>query len=217
VSNFRLVIGNKTYSSWSLRAWLVLKRTAQPFEEVVVALDQTDTRAAILRHSPSGRVPVLRHGEVTVWESLAIAEYLAEVFPDAGLWPAERAARAVARAVSGEMHAGFAALRAHLPMDVHRRHPCPAVIPAVAADIARITGIWRDCRARFGGDGPFLFGRFGIADAMYAPVASRFTTYAVELDPASTAYVEAIRTEPAMQEWLEAARREPWVIDHPKP
>jgi glutathione S-transferase len=210
-----LVIGNKTYSSWSMRAWLALKHTNQPFQETVVPLDLADTHAAILRHSPSGRVPVLHHGDVTVWDSLAIGEYLAEAFPDAGLWPAARAARAVARAVSAEMHAGFAALRDSMPMDVHRRYAGRGMTPEVARDIARITGIWRDCRARFDGDRPFLFGRFTIADAMYAPVATRFTTYAVELDPVSAAYVEAIQALPAMREWLEAARREPWVIGHP--
>ncbi len=208
MSDLVLVIGSKRYSSWSLRPWLALKQTGTPFEELVVTLRQPDTKACILQHSPSGKVPLLKHGELIVWESLAICEYLAESWPESGLWPQDRAARAVARSVSTEMHAGFMALRQHLPMDVCALTPMGSLAPEVAADVERIQRIWRDCRSRFGGEGPFLFGRFSIADAMYAPVATRFTTYGVELDTVSRAYVQAIWALPAMQEWKAAAERE---------
>lgn len=208
MSDLVLVIGSKRYSSWSLRPWLALKQTGTPFEELVVTLRQPDTKARILQHSPSGKVPLLKHGSLIVWESLAICEYLAELWPEAGLWPQDRVARAVARSVSTEMHAGFMALRQHLPMDVCASTPMAALAPEVMADVDRIQKIWRDCRDRFGAGGPFLFGRFSIADAIYAPVATRFTTYGVELAPVCQAYVEAIWALPAMQEWKAAAEKE---------
>ena len=204
-----LVVGSKNYSSWSLRPWLALRTAGIPFEDVVVPLDRPETKAEIARHSPSGRVPVLRDGELVVWDSLAIIEYAAERFPEAHLWPADRAARAVARSVSAEMHAGFQALRAHLPMNL-KRTPAPRDLPAEAeADIARVKEIWRACRAR--GTGPFLFGAFSGADAMYAPVVTRFETYRVPVDPEIRAYMDAILGLPAYREWREAALAEPWA------
>ncbi len=208
-----IVIGNKNYSSWSLRAWIALAATGAEFDEIRIPLDRPDTRARILEHSPAGKVPVLRDGALVVWESLAICEYLAERFPDAGLWPDGDGARAHARAVACEMHAGFAALRNGMPMNCRAALPGKGHSPEVDADIARIAKIWRDCRENFGAGGGFLFGRFTVADAMFAPVASRFTTYAVDLDPVSQAYVDAVLALPAMQAWYEAARAEPERIE----
>ena len=212
-----LHIGNKNYSSWSLRPWLALKQTGAPFTENLIPLNQPATRAALDTQSPSGRVPVLCHGALRIWESLAICEYLAEIFPGAGLWPAERAARATARAVATEMHAGFATLRQQLPMDIRATRSVPHRVALAAGDIARISALWRDCIERFGraganGAGPFLFGGWCIADAMFAPVATRFHTYAVPLDPVAATYVSAQREWPAMREWRDAAEREAWSI-----
>jgi glutathione S-transferase len=208
-----LVIGNRRYSSWSLRPWLALRHAGASFEEVVIPLHRPETKARLLEHAPSGKVPALRHGGLVLWESLAILEYLAELFPEAGLLPAGREARAVCRAVCSEMHAGFAHLRKEMPMDVVARHPGRPGSAECRADIARVREIWRDARSRFGAGGPFLFGSFGMADAMFAPVCSRFTTYRVELDGICRAYVEAVMALPAMREWCDAARAEPWVID----
>ncbi|HEY0837440.1 MAG TPA: glutathione S-transferase family protein [Azospirillum sp.] len=213
MSDLTLVLGNRAYSSWSLRPWLMLKRTGRPFAEVVIPLRRPDSKARILAHSPSGRVPLLKHGGRTVWDSLAIGEYLAETFPDAALWPADAHARAVARSVSAEMHSGFAALRTAMPMDLKGTYPGLGRTPECAADIARVTALWNDARTRFGAEGPFLFGRFSIADAMYAPVVTRFQTYGVELDSISRAYADAVLDLPAMREWYAAARDEEWVID----
>jgi glutathione S-transferase len=214
MADFTLYIGNKNYSSWSLRGWLMAKAAGITFEEVLIRLRQPNTKAEVLRHSPSGRVPALVHGEVSIWESLAIGEYLAELFPDAQLWPHDRGARAVARAVSTEMHAGFSALRTHFPMNMRSSFPNRASTPEVQADIDRINAIWHDCRTRFGKDGAFLFGSaFTNADAMYAPVVSRFRTYKVELDPDAQAYCDAVWAYPPMQEWAAAAKNEPWVFE----
>ena len=207
-----LVIGNKAYSSWSLRPWLALRHIGVPFTEILAPLGQPDSRANILRHSPSGRVPLLKHGERTVWDSLAICEYLAETYPEARLWPEEAYARAVARSVSAEMHSGFADLRTNMFMDLKRKRPGEGRSDACLADIARVTEIWRDARARFGTGGPYLFGRFSVADCMYAPVATRFETYGVELDPVCRAYADALLALPALREWSEAARAEPWTL-----
>jgi glutathione S-transferase len=215
MARFTLVIGNKNYSSWSLRAWLALRQTGAAFDEVVIPLDRADTAQAIQQWSPAGKVPVLIDGDLTVWDSLAIGEYLAEQYPEAGLWPSDAAARAVARSAAAEMHSGFAALRRDMPMDVRRR---TARTPSrdVAADIARICALWHECRARFGGGhGDFLFGDFTLADAVYAPVASRLVTYGVELPDTARAYVDAIMAAPAMRAWADAAAAEPWVIDDP--
>jgi len=219
MSDITIYLGNKTYSSWSLRPWLALKRTGAAFDEVVIPLSRPDTAAKIREVSPSGRVPALRHGPVLVWESLAICEYLAETFPAARLWPADAEPRALARATSAEMHGGFAKLRQFLPMDLSRDRRGEACIEEAKTEIDRVTAIWRDCRARFGvpgahGRGDFLFGDYSIADAMFAPVATRFRTYGVTIDPVSAAYVEAVLDWPAMRDWVAAAKAEPWVIDY---
>ncbi len=212
MSDFTLVIGNKNYSSWSLRAWLAMKRTGVPFEEILIPLNQGNWRESILSHSPAGKVPVLKHGTITVWDTLAIFEYLAEQFPDAGLWPADVAARATARSAAAEMHSGFGALRQYLPMNLRKPLPGRGRGIGVDADIARVCAIWRDCRERFGAGGPFLFGRFCAADAAFAPVAARFATYDVALDDACAAYRDAILARAEMREWYAAARAELWVI-----
>ncbi|HSV29938.1 MAG TPA: glutathione S-transferase family protein [Candidatus Omnitrophota bacterium] len=196
-----LVIGTKRYSSWSLRPWLALKKAGAEFDEVEIALRQPDTKAEILKWSPSGKVPLLVHGDLRIWDSLAICEYVAETFPEAELWPAEREARAVARAISAEMHAGFPNLRNTCAMDVCVRTPLAEIPTDVMVEVERIKAIWNECRHRFGADGPFLFGRFSIADAMYAPVVTRFTTFAIKLDRVSKAYCDAVWDLPAMQEW----------------
>lgn len=204
-----LVIGNKNYSSWSLRPWLALQAAGQDFQEVMILLRQPETKAKILAHSPAGKLPVLKHGDLLVWESLSICEYIAESFPEAGLLPQDLRARAVARSAMSEMHAGFAALRRDLPMDIHAMSSTPRQLSEEGSlDAARVRQIWQDCRGRFGEGGDFLFGRFGIADCMYAPVATRFRTYGVTLDPVSAAYVDAIYAHPAMQEWIAAAAQE---------
>jgi glutathione S-transferase len=207
-----LIIGNKNYSSWSLRSWLTLKQSGLTFEEVRIPLDLPDTHTRILEYSPSGRVPALRQDNLTIWESLAICEYIAELVPDRHLWPTDPAARAVARAVSAEMHAGFSNLRAEMPMDCHARRS-QAATSAVQQDIDRIFVLWQACRQQFGQGGEFLFGEFSIADAMFAPVTSRFVTYDVALTPAAQAYVNAVWGLPAMQEWLSAAEAEAEVLD----
>jgi len=210
---YRLVIGDKRWSSWSLRAWLAMRQAGLPFREIAVGLRRPDTRAQALRHSPAGRVPVLLVGEEAVWDSLAIIEYLAEAHPQAGLWPADRMARARARSVAAEMHAGFAPLREHCSMDLLERRPMAGLPEAVAADVRRIIASWRDCRRRYGSPGPFLFGAFTAADAMYAPVATRFRTYLPDLAPygddgTAKAYAEALLALPAMAEWEAGARAE---------
>jgi glutathione S-transferase len=209
-----LIIGNKNYSSWSLRPWLAMKVSGITFEETVISLDALDFKARVTAFSGAGRVPVLVDGDVRVWESLAILEYLAERFPSADLWPEQAAARARARAVAAEMHAGYQPLRRHLPMNMARPVKARALDDGAAVDVKRIDAIWKECRTRFGGDGDFLFGRFGAADAMFAPVVARFHTYAVEVSDAATAYMRAVMALPAWQEWRAAARREPWVLPH---
>jgi len=209
-----LYIGNKNYSSWSLRPWLVFRHFKLPFEERLVPLFDENWDAAIAKVSPSRKVPCLVDGDVTVWETLAIIEYAADRHPDVPVWPAEPKARAVARSVSCEMHAGFGAMRAAMPMNIRKSLPGRGQTPEALNDIARITAMWRDCRTRYGKGGDFLFGPFSAADAMYAPVASRFTTYAVDLDPVADTYVKAVMALPAMQEWCAAGRAETWVIEH---
>lgn len=200
-----LVIGSKRFSSWSLRPWLALKAAGADFAEVEIALRQPGTKAEILRWSPSGKVPLLVHGDLRVGDSLAICEYVAELFPEAGLWPADRSARAVARSVSAEMHAGFVPLRRDCPMDVRTITPLAEIPAEVRADLDRLTALWGDCRARFGAGGPFLFGRFSMADCMWAPVVTRLRTYALPVDPVSRAYCEAMEGLPAMIEWTAGA------------
>jgi len=203
-----LIIGSKRWSSWSLRPWIALKQAALPFEERLIALRRPDTKTRILEKSPSGKVPLLIDGDILVWDSLAILEHIAVRFPDAGLWPRDLGPLALARSISAEMHSGFAPLRRELPMDIASRLPQPDLSGDAIADIARVQAIWRDARARFGKDGPFLFGRFTIADAMFAPVAGRFQTYGVALDPVCEAYVKTIMSLPAIAEWSQAASAE---------
>lgn len=203
-----LVIGNKNHSSWSLRPWLALKAAGLAFEERLIGLRRPETKAEILRYSPSGKLPLLIDGALSVWDSLAICEYVAERAPQAGLWPEAADARAVARAVAAEMHSGFMPLRRDYSMDISRRFPDQGS-PEAKADALRVQEIWRDCRARFGQSrGDFLFGGFGIADCMYAPVVTRFRTYGIALDPVSQAYCDAVMAHPAMREWCQAAEQE---------
>jgi len=211
----RLIIGNKNYSSWSLRAWLALRQFGIPFEEERVALFGPGYKERILKYSPAGKVPALIDGATVVWESLAIGEYLAEKFPMLGVWPADPQLRAQARSVSAEMHAGFSALRTHMPMNIRSSHPGKGRTLQVEADIARIAAIWRDALTRSGG--PFLYGGFGFADAMYAPVVSRFLTYGVGLDAPCTGYVERVWNLSAMLEWRTAALAETEVIVEDEP
>lgn len=206
--NLVLVIGNKAYSSWSLRPWLLMRQAGIPFDEVRLSLYAEGAKQNILQHSPAGKVPVLKDGGLTIWDSLAICEYLAERHSEKQLWPAGVAARGHARAVSAEMHSGFTNLRTQMPMNVRREIPGRATTTEVAVEVARIETIWNDCRARHGAHGPFLFGAFSIADAMYAPVVSRLRTYGVALGGAAAQYAGVIHALPAMQEWIAGARAE---------
>jgi glutathione S-transferase len=211
-----LVIGNKNYSSWSLRPWLVLRQFGVAFDEVKLPLDTPEFHARIQDYSPAGRVPVLIDGTARVWDSLAICEYANDFFLDGRGWPADRACRGWARAIAAEMHSGFTALRTHLPMNTRRQGSTPALGADTAKDIARIRAIWREAREKHASQGPFLFGAFSIADAMYAPVALRFTNYSVELDVVGRAYVDALLALPAMREWLAEAATEELALEHEK-
>ena len=219
MDDLTLYIGNKNYSSWSLRAWLGLTVAGIPFTEKLVLLCGPDWKEAIAKVSPTRTVPVLAvdrpGGPLVIPETVAILEYAAELKPE--MWPANPDARAVARAVSAEMHAGFSALRTHMPMNIRKALPGRGMGPGVADNIARICALWRDCRARFGhssdnGGGPFLFGAFSNADAMFAPVVSRFTTYAPDLPDDAREYMAAVQALPAMQAWSDAGRAEPWIV-----
>lgn len=207
-----LIVANKNYSSWSLRPWIAMRVAGIEFTEEVIPLDQPDTKARIAAHSAAGRVPVLRHGDIVVWESLAILEYLAETWPDAGLWPSDRAACAMARSVASEMHAGFLALRARCPMNMRRKRAAIELSPQVEADVRRIEEIWASCRKAHPAEGPFLFGRFTAADAMFAPVVNRFDVYAIPVSRGSRDYMEAVMALPAWQAWKAAGEAETWVI-----
>jgi glutathione S-transferase len=223
MSERTLIIANKAYSGWSLRPWLALRHTGLAFAEVVIPLNRPETRAEILAHSPSGKVPCLVEGAVVTWDSLAILEYLAERAPEAELWPRDRALRALARSLAAEMHSGFAALRRHLPMDLKREPGLVSWPEEAEQDIRRVEAAWVDCRARAQAQaqaqakGPFLFGRFSALDAMFAPVATRFHTYAVPLSAPAAAYRDAILEMPAMRDWTAAAKAEPWVHQYLKP
>jgi glutathione S-transferase len=212
VSQFTLIMGNKNYSSWSLRSWLVLKHLAIPFEEVVIPLYQEESRNALLRYSPSGKVPVLKHGEHTIWDSLAICEYLSDIFPNRWPWPADPHTRAYARSISAEMHSGFQNLRQNMPMNCRLSRPGYGKTPDADRDIERIISIWTECRKQFGAKGDFLFGAFSIADAMYAPVATRFITYGVTLNGVAQDYVNTTMNLPSIKEWYDSARKEPYSI-----
>ncbi|MCK0197573.1 glutathione S-transferase family protein [Ancylobacter sp. 6x-1] len=208
-----LIIGNKNYSSWSMRPWLAMTAAGIPFEEEVVWLDTPEFSARLAGISPAGRVPVLIDGDAVVWETLAILEHLAERFPDSGLWPQEKVARAHARAQAAEMHAGFTGLRRDAPMNLWRPVEPLALSERGMKDLADITKGWRTARERFGAGGDFLFGAFSAADAMYAPVASRIRTYALPVDPVSAAYVEAIHAHPAFRAWHDAALKETRTVE----
>lgn len=210
----RLIIGNKRYSSWSFRPWLLLKQAGIPFQETRVWLRQPQSLAKIRRYCPAGRVPVLLDSRAVVWESSAICEYLAEKFPGKRLWPDSTAAKAQARSIVHEMHAGFQALRANLPCHFVNRYRGFVVPAAARDDIARIQQIWRGCRRQARG-GPFLFGRFSVADAMYAPVVFRFLAYGVRVHDVCREYMRTIESLPATRQWVEAARHEtPRIADY---
>lgn len=213
MSELELVIGNKAYSSWSLRPWLVLKHAGMPFRETLIPLYVPGYKERLLQFSASGKVPILRQGQLTIWESLAICEYLAEAFPDARLWPPDKSARAEARAVSAEMHAGFSGIRRAMPFNCRARGRHVPSTPELESEIARVVTLWEGCRTRYGAGGAWLFGRFSIADAMFAPVALRFLTYGVPLPGAARDYVDTVSSHPAVLAWIEAAKQETEVID----
>jgi glutathione S-transferase len=209
-----LIIGNKNYSSWSMRPWVALRGAGIAFEEVMIPLyTGAADKQRILDVSKSGKVPALVDGDVTVWDSLAIIEYAAERFPEAGLWPADRASRAHARAISAEMHSGFMALRNECGMNLHRPVGAKTLSADAQANIARIQESWAECRQRYGRMGPYLFGVFTAADAIYAPVVHRFRTFAIDVTPQTQAYMEAMTALPAFQEWTRAGLAETLVID----
>jgi glutathione S-transferase len=212
MSDYTLVIGNKNYSSWSLRPWLAMRQAGLPFREVRIPLYTSESKAQIRNYSPSGKVPCLVDGTLAVWDSLAICEYLAERHPQLELWPSDPRARALARSMSAEMHSGFQQLRSNMSMNCRRQFPGMGRTVEVAGEIERIQRSWGEARDKHGSGGPFLFGRFSIADAMYAPVVLRFRTYAVQLNPVSREYAEAILALPAMQQWLADAEAETEVI-----
>jgi glutathione S-transferase len=207
-----LVVANKCYSSWSLRPWLLMKQLGVAFDEITIPLDLPDTKEQVLKYSPAGKVPILIDGDATVWESLAIMEYVGETF-GAPVWPEDRRARAMARSVAAEMHAGFFALRNACPMNLGKKYAPRDRGEAVARDVARFSEIVRQARERFGAGGPFLFGAFSAADAMYAPLATRLDTYSFTLDAQTRAYVDTIFSLPAFQEWRSAALQESWIVD----
>jgi glutathione S-transferase len=210
----KLVIGNKNYSSWSMRPWLALRANDIAFEEIFIPLyTGAADKQRILDFTHSGKVPALIDGDVTIWDSLAIIEYVAERFPEARLWPEERASRAHARSISAEMHSGFMALRNECGMNLHRPIRAVALSADARANVARIQEIWTECRERYGKLGPFLFGKFGAADAMFAPVVHRLRTYAIAVEPAAQAYMETMMALPAFQEWTRAGLAETHVIE----
>lgn len=212
-TELHLIIGNKAYSSWSMRPWLAMTALGLSFKETVLPLFEPDTSPTIKKYSGAGKVPVLVHGGITVWDSLAILEYLADAFYDKPFWPTDPHARAVARAVSAEMHSGFQPLRQAMSMNLRKTFPAKPPAPEVQDNIDRIQALWAECRATFGAGGPFLFGAFSNADAMYAPVVTRFKTYSVKLDPVSQAYSDAVLAHPAVRQWYADAAREKWVIE----
>lgn len=204
----QLVIGNKNYSSWSMRPWVLLRQAGIPFEEVQLKFDQDTKVIGVEKYSPTRKVPVLLIDGAPVWDTLAICETVAEMFPRKQLWPEDERARRVARSACAEMHSGFQALRGKMPMNIRASHPGKGMTPESRRDIERIVALWSDCRARFGKGGPLLFGAFGIPDAFYAPVVMRLQTYGVEVPPVARAYCEAVQSLSAVREWCDAARRE---------
>ncbi len=214
VPELQLVIGNRNYSSWSLRAWLAAKASGLAFEEILIPLDRPETKGLLAQHSPSGLVPVLKVGSHTVWDSLAIIETLNDLAPGAGIWPQDAMTRAWARAVSAEMHAGFFRLRRDMPMDLRTSLPGAQHTEGALGDAAKIIDIWSACREAHSANGPFLFGDWSAADMMYAPVVGRFRTYGVELPAPVQAYSDAVWAQPDMAAWLAGARAEPYVIEY---
>jgi glutathione S-transferase len=211
MSDFHLIIGNKNFSSWSLRPWLLMTHLGVKFRESIVPLDTAEFKDEVARFGPSGRVPVLVHDGLAIWDSLAICEYIAELTGRG--WPVDRQARAVARSVCAEMHSGFASLRAAWPMNAVARNRHTAMTPSLEGDIGRVEEIWSDCRSRFGkSGGPWLFGEYSIADAMYAPVVLRFNTYGAPLSEVARWYIAAALEDPALQTWLLAAKEEKWTV-----
>lgn len=208
----KLVIANKLYSSWSLRPWLVLSAFNIPFEEVLIPLRTPESRGLVLEYSPSGKVPALADGDIAVWESLSIIEYLAEKFPDLAIWPRDVSARAHARSIANEMHAGFQAIRQACPMHLGARFATPPLTEPMRACIDRIEDIWAEAHNRFAGGQPFLYGAFSAADAMYAPVVTRFDTYQIPVREATRTYMDAVLAHPAYEAWRAAALAEPWRI-----
>jgi glutathione S-transferase len=211
-----LVIGNKCHSSWSLRPWILMKHFGIPFDEVLIPftdpIDSPEWKREVRKYSPAGKVPALVDGDIAVWESLAIMEYLAEEHPEHAIWPRDRAARAMARSIASEMHAGFSALRGACPMNLGKKYAYRDRGAAAAKDAARVAEIWRVARERFGSGGPFLFGGFSAADAMYAPMVTRFETYSLPADPVVRAYMDAVMGTAAFQEWRKAALAESWIV-----
>lgn len=213
----KLVIANKAYSSWSLRPWILMKMLDLPFTEDVIPLDTPDFRPRVDAYQAGSTVPILVDGDVTVWESLAMMDYLADCYPDKAVWPSDKKARAFARTISNEMHAGFRALRQACPMNVRKIHPAKARGEAVDKDVARITSLWTKALTLYGkpsGAGPFLFGAFSAADAMFAPVVTRLVTFSIPVDAISGAYCEAVLKTPAFRQWHQEAMAEPWVVAH---
>lgn len=213
----QLVIANKNYSSWSMRPWVLLRQAGIPFEEILLPFADDNRVIGIEPYSPTRKVPVLLADGEPVWDSLAICETVAELFPDRGLWPAGFNARHVARSACAEMHSGFQEMRKAMPMNLRTMHPGKGRTPGALRDIARIVELWEYCRGRFGMEGPLLFGRFTCADAMFAPVATRFVTYAVDLPPIARAYCDALLALPAVAEWSAAGRAETAVIPADEP
>lgn len=209
-----LVLANKAYSSWSMRPWMVLKHFDIPFDEIVIPINQPETHAEMLKHAPSGKCPSLHDGTISVWDSLAIIEYLAETYPTFPIWPRGTEARAYARSLSAEMHSGFMALRRECPMNIRRPRRAIKVSEDVRADVVRIDEAFADARTRFGAAGAFLFGDFSAADAMFAPVVNRFDTYDLPVSDTTRAYMAAMKALPAWQQWERDAFAEPWRIEH---
>jgi glutathione S-transferase len=210
----KLVIANKAYSSWSLRPWLLMSVLGIPFEEDVIPLDTPEFRPRLDAYKAGSTVPVLVDGDVTVWESIAIMDYLADRFPDKPVWPADIKARAFARTISAEMHAGFRALRGACPMNLRKRYAARDRGADVAANVARIEHLWAEARSRFGAAGPFLFGAFGAADAMYAPVVTRLQTYSIPVSAGTRRYMDAVLDQPAFRAWQAAGMAEAWIVAH---
>ncbi len=212
MSELTIVIGNKNYSSWSLRGWLAAKYTGLPMDEVKIDLYTPSSKAALLKHSPAGQVPVLKHGDALVWDSLAIIDYCARLVPEKFWWPEDNRAYGFARSIAAEMHSAFMALRTHAPMNLRARHTGLKLSDAVAADVRRVEDIWLEARSTFGEGGDFLFGRFSAADMMYAPVVTRFESYGIAVNDTARAYMTAVMDNPLMMKWREAAANETAVI-----